>query len=206
MNTWVSIMLDISLGIYTYKETKIQTLCKWDLLFYTSLFSSMHVHDFLSLQCIYIIFLMAAQHTIAWINYNLFSHSLTNEHFRLWWIFPNYHYYKVTFLFIHLFTLILLFSQDKFLKAELLAKKYVYLTPWYTVPHSPLEKPNYFIHPPAVPFLDFLLDLPTICTLSSHWHQFPPHGLWKDSRIVIRSKGLLPSASFFSPMTTLLKP
>lgn len=80
------------------------------------------------------------------------------------------------FLFIHLGTLILLFSQDKFLKAELSAKKYVYLTPWYTLPHSPLERPNYFTYPPTVPFSDFLLDLLTVCPRSSGWLQFAPQG------------------------------
>lgn len=139
-------------------------------------------------------------------NYNLFSHSLTNRHFRFCLIFPNYYYHKATFLLIYLSTLILLFSQDKFLKAELLGKKNVHLTPWYTLPHKPLERPNYFTHSPTVPFLDFLLDLSTVCPLSSHQLQLPPHGLWKDSRTVLRSKSLLPSASFISPMTTPLKP
>ena len=32
----------------------------------------------------------------------------------------------------------------------------VYLTPWYTWPHSPLARPNYFTYPPTVPFLGFL--------------------------------------------------
>lgn len=138
----------------------------------------MYTHEYFSLQYIYIIpfndYISTPLHgwTIIYVVILLPSHF----RFRFRWIFPNHYYCKVTFLFIHLGTLILLFSQDKLLKAELSAKKYVYLTPWYTLPHSPLERPNYFTYSPTVPFSDFLLDLLTVCPRSSRWLQFAPQG------------------------------